>query len=124
MATGAKTYFESAGRAVNVDLLYTVSAEDVLYVDGFLGVAAADGESGNNIALTIDHSEYQFSVPAGLTVVKGNTVYIEVADLTGHKPDDTAYSTTAGAGKVALFKATKAKDVNNNVRGILLPEGV
>lgn len=123
MATGKSTHFDNAGRAVNVDLLYSVEAEQVAYVDGFLGITNNSGDSGDTIALTVDSQAYQFTVPSTLSVVKGNTVYVTIADLTGHIPDDTAYSTTAGVGKVALFKALEDKDVNNNVIGILLPEG-
>jgi hypothetical protein len=49
------------------------------------------------------------------------------ADVTEHVIPDSAYSTTSGAGKVALLKAT-ADEVsygdNVMVTGILLPEGV
>lgn len=119
MATG-DTFFESDGKAVNVDLLYEVSKGQLAVVDGWLGIAGADGESGDQIALIVDDREYQFEVPANLSVSKGDIVYIEVADLTGHDVDATAYGTTAGAGKVALFKATSDKDTNNIVTGIML----
>jgi hypothetical protein len=59
-------------------------------------------------------------VPAGLTVAKGAIVYITVATVTGHYPDDEAYTTTAGAGKWAFFKATAAKDANNIVTGVMI----
>lgn len=124
MATGADTYFESDGKAVNVALTYTVLRNQVAYIEGWLGIMAEGGDSGDSRAMTIDQREYQFTVPSGLSVAKGATVYIEVADLTGHTPDDTAYSTSSGGGKVALFKATAAKDDNHVVTGILLPEGV
>jgi len=120
MAAGDNSYLESDGKAVHVNLLYTVSVHELLVVEGWVGIAGEDGVSGDMIALSVDDREYQFTVPSGLAVAKGAIVYLEVADLTGHKPDDTAYTTTAGAGKVALFKATAAKDVNNVVTGIML----
>lgn len=123
MATG-KTYYESEGASVQVALSHTVAASDVAYVEGWLGIAAGDGDSGDTIALTISREEFQFEVPAGLSVSKGDTVYIDTTDLTGHTPDGTGYATSSGANLVALFKATSAKDANNIVTGILLPEGV
>jgi plastocyanin len=124
VTTGAETHLESDGKAVDVDLLYTVAKGQVLYVDGFLGVAAGDAESGESVALTIDQREYQFTVPATLTVNKGDIVYVDPSDLTGHVPDDTGYATVADTGLLALFKATSDKDANNVVTGILLPLGV
>ena len=115
-----KTHFESDGKAVNVDLLYTVTKGQPIVVDGWVGVAGANGDSGESIALIADDQEYQFLVPASLSVSKGNIVYITVATITGHYPDDEAYTTSAGAGKVAFFKATADKDANNIVTGVML----
>ena len=123
MTTGANTYLESEGKSVQVDLSFTVAANQVAVVEGWLGITADSGDSGDTIALTNDRREYQFTVP-DLSLTKGDIVYIEVADLTGHTPDDTAYSTTAGAGKVAFFKCTSDQyvdaDGNPGVDGILL----
>lgn len=120
---GSVSYFESDGKAVNVDLLYTVAKGAVIVGDGWLGIAAAAGDSGDTIALIADNREYQFKVPSGLTVNKGDIVYITVATITGHYPDDEAYVTSAGAGKHAFFKATADKDANNIVTGIMIAAG-
>lgn len=117
---GLPTYLESDGRAVNVTLTATVAKGAVAVVESWLGIAGASGDSGDSIALAVDDREYQFTVPAGLAVAKGAIVYITVATLTGHYPDDEAYTTSAGAGKIAFFKATAAKDANNVVTGIML----
>ena len=119
MATG-DTFFESDGKAVNVDLLYTVKKGQVAVVDSWAGITGESGDSGDTIALIADDREYQFYVPSSLSVSKGDIVYLEVADVTGHTPDDTAYSTSAGSGKVAFFKATRDKTAQNVVTGILL----
>ena len=126
MATGQDTWFDSGGEAVTVTLTSSVLGNNqVVYVEGWLGLSNRAGDSGDQIALTIDHNVYQFSVPAGLSVSKGDSVYVDVTDVTGHIPDDTAYSTTGGANKVALFKAVSDKDATSHmVLGILLPEGV
>lgn len=118
--SGISTYFESDGKAVNVDLTSTVAKGAVIVAQSWVGIAGSDGDSGDTIACVVDDREYQFRVPAGLAVAKGAIVYITVATITGHYPDDEAYTTSAGAGKVALFKATAAKDANNIVTGVML----
>jgi len=117
---GSNAWFEGDGRAVNVDLLYTVAKGSVIYADTWLGLAGESGDSGDSIALIADDREYQFKVPAGLSVSKGAIVYITVATVTGHYPDDEAYTTSAGAGHLAFFKATAAKDANNIVTGVMI----
>lgn len=117
---GENTYFESDGKAVNVLLTATVSKGQVAVVEGWLGITGASGDSGDYIALIADNREYQFTVPATLDVSKGDIVYIAVADITGHIPDDTAWATSAGSGAVAFFKATADKDDNDVVTGIML----
>lgn len=121
MTTGADSHFESDGQSVQLTLSYTVAAKQVAVISGWLGVTAAAGESGDMVALSLQQCERQFTIPSGLDPAVGTVIYVEVADLTGHTPDDTAYSTTAGAGKVAFFKTTSAKDANNVVTGIVLP---
>jgi hypothetical protein len=122
MATG-DTFFESDGNSVTVDLLYTVEKGEIAVVDGWIGIAAGRGDSGEDIALTVDDREYQIEVPSTLDVAKGAILYIEVADVTGHTPDSTAYATSAGAGLVAFAKATSAKDANNVITAIMLGRG-
>lgn len=119
MATG-DTHLESDGKAVNVDLLYTVLKGALAVVDGWVGVAGSSGDSGDSIALAVDDREYQVVVPSGLAVSKGDILYIESADVTGHTPDDTAYTTSPGAGKVAFMKATADKSATHMVTGIML----
>ena len=118
--SGQNTYLESDGKSISVTLTATVSKNQVAYVEGWLGISNRDGVSGDVITLSVDRREYQFTVPSGLSVSKGATVYVDVTDLTGHIPDDTAYYTATGSNRVALFKATAAKDGNNVVTGVLI----
>ena len=117
---GETAFFESDGKAVNVDLLYEVAKGSVIVAEGWLGLAGGDGDSGDSVALIVDNREYQFTVPAGLSVSKGDIVYVTVATVTGHYPDDEAYGTSAGEGKIAFFKATADKTTGNIVTGIML----
>lgn len=120
MATGKST-FESDALSVTVGpLVAAVEHGQVAYAFGWLGITAADGVSGGYVALTIEECEYQFTVPSGLTVNRGDIVYITLANVTNYIPADNAYSTTPGAGKWALFKATSAKGANNVVTGKFL----
>lgn len=118
--SGENTYLDNDGRAVDVALTATVAANQVAVVEGFVGIAVKGGDSGDTVALTIDDRAYQFTVPASLSVSKGATVYVDITDLTGHIPDDSAYYTASGSNRVALFKALEAKDSNNVVIGKLI----
>lgn len=116
-----ETVFESDGKAVDVSLLATVKKSQVAYVDGWLGLTHASGDSGDSIALAADRREYQFEFPSGFSASIGDTVYVDSADLTDtHTPSVTAYSTSSGAGKVALCKLTSAVDANYVATGILM----
>lgn len=117
---GSNAWFESDGKSVNVDLTATVVKGSVILAEGWLGLAGADGESGDTIALIADDREYMFEVPTGTAVAKGDIMYITIATVTGHYPDDEAYTVTAGAGKWAFFKATAAKDANDIVKGVMI----
>ncbi len=107
---------------VPVKLTSAAGERVVAYVDGELGLTAAAGDGGDTVDLIIDHQEYSFSVPAWLAVSKEDIVLVDVTDLSGHLPNDSAYSMEAGTNRVALCRAVKGKDANNNVQGILLPE--
>lgn len=120
-AVGKDVWKESDGKAVYVDLLYSVEGNQLAVVDGWTGITGESGDSGDMIALDVSSVERQWEVPSTLSVSKGDTVYLEVADVTGHTPDSTAYSTSSGEGKIKLFKATAAKDANNVVTGIAFP---
>jgi hypothetical protein len=120
-AVGKKVYKESDGKAINVTLSYTVEALQVAVVESWAGITMESGDSGETIALEIQAGvERQLEVPSTLAVAKGDIIYLTVATLTGHTPQDAAYTTSAGAGKIAFAKATAAKDANNVVTVVML----
>lgn len=123
MPTGTLTYFDNDAQSVNVSLTYPVVKDQVAVVETFVGIVNKSGSSGQGISLNIDGRGYQFSVPSTLTVTKGQIVYLDTTALVGHTPTDAAYSTTAGANKIRLFRAMENKDANNVVVGILLTRG-
>lgn len=117
---GLPAKFNGDGKAVNVTLTAAVAKGAVIFVDGWLGIAGSKGAIGDQIALIADDREYQFRVPAGLAVAKGDIVYIVTATRTGHYPDDEAYTKVIAAGAIAFFKATSAKDAGNMVKGVMI----
>jgi len=120
MATPNPAKFTSDGESVNVKLGGTVVSGDIVYAEGWLGIAGGPGASDGYVALIVDHREYVFHVGAALSVNKGDIVYITTASLEGVKPALSGYSTSSGGGKIPLFKAVTAKDANNLVRGVLI----
>jgi len=124
MTTGKNTYKKSDGRAIHVDLVAAVEKGQVVYIDGWLGIAADSGSSGETIAMTIDGAEYQFTVPTSLSVSAGDVVYIDPDQVTGYVPDEAGYTTTSSSGLLPLFRATSDKDTDNIVTGILLSRAV
>jgi len=122
MPVGKDTYDESDGKSVDVTLSYTIEANAVVYAQAFLGISAQSGDSGDSVALRVDRREYQFTVPSGLSVSKGDIVRLDTTAITNtHIPPDAAYNKNAeSATNINLFKATSAKDANHVVTGILL----
>lgn len=120
---GENTYQESDGESVIVTLVSTVEANMVVLANGFLGISNRSGDSGGSVALTIDRREYQFTVPSGLAVSKGDIVRIDTTAVTGTNiPPSGAYNKNAlSATNINLFKATEDKNGTTHVVcGILL----
>lgn len=105
----------SDGKAVDVTVDATITKGDVVYKDGFAGIAMQDAVSGETIALEIAQREHEINV-GGISAAKGAILYITAA--TG------AITATAGSGKAPFCKVTVAKDSNNIVWAVLLPQGV
>lgn len=121
MATpNAASQHYTDGKSVDVRLSATVESHDVVYAEGWLGIAATGGDSDDYIALLIDEREYIFDVGSNLPVNKGDIVYVDPTSLEGNQPALAGYTTTAGGGVIPLFKATTSKRVDNTVRGILI----
>lgn len=122
MAISTGVHKESDGRALPVTLSYPTEGKAVAYVNGWLGITERSGNSGEEVALSVARFEYQFEVPSGLAVAKGEVVRIDLAQLgSAHTPPSAAYNkNAASATNIDLFKATAAKDGNNVVTGILI----
>lgn len=118
MAVSGTTYFLSDGLSVDVKLQGTTPVNAIAFADGWVGITAAGGNSGDSVSLYVEHREFRFDV-GSLVILKGQTCYIDTSQMTGSQPTLAGYSTSAGAGKLALFKATTNKDASNYVHGIL-----
>jgi predicted RecA/RadA family phage recombinase len=102
----------SDGKAVDVTLLSTVEKGSVVYLEGFFGITMASGSSGDTVAIEVAQREHEIAVPEGVTAAKGDVLYITNAGVI----------TNTSAGNKAFLKVTQAKDSNNYVWGILLPQ--
>lgn len=109
---------ESDGLSTTQTLSYTIRGDLPVFVNGWFGIPAKSGDSGDSVALAVEKCEYQFKVP--IAVANGDVVYITVVLVTEHEIPDAAYGTSSGAGKLALFKATGDQDANDYVNGIFL----
>jgi predicted RecA/RadA family phage recombinase len=101
----------SDGKAVEVTLLSTVSKGELVYLDDFFGITMQAGSSGDIVAIEIAQREHELEVGAGITAAKGDVLYV-----------DGEGEITNDSGDTAFMKVTKAKDANNYVWGILLPQ--
>lgn len=103
----------SDGKAVEVTLQSTVTKGDVLFLDGFFGIAMQSGSSGDVVAIEVAQREHEIVVPAEVTAAKGDVLYLSALGAVTNTNTDNAF-----------MKVTKAKDANNVVWGILLPQSV
>lgn len=103
----------SDGKTVRVTPQAAYTKGDTLYVDDFAGIALASGSSGEEVALEIAQREHEIIVESGTTAEVGDILYIHA---------DGTVDSTSGSG-VAFMKVTVAKDANDVVWGILLPQG-
>ena len=122
MATNLPVADESDGKAVNVTLSYDVDANTLVYAEGFFGISATDGASGDVIALTIESMEYQVELPGGLDPAKGAILYAAApSGYSANEVQSADLSTSSGSGKVPVFKVTGVKDSDGIATVILLP---
>lgn len=85
---------------------------DVIVANDFFGIAMVDADSGETLAIEIAQREHEIAIPADVAAAKGAILYLTAAGVI----DDEA------SGNKAFLKVTVAKDSNNYVWGILLPQ--
>ena len=108
----------SDGKSVPVTLKAAVTKGDDIVgpaktEDGFFGFPFEDGASGDTINIDVSQREYELEVPEAVTAAKGDTLYLD---------SSTGAITDTSTDNTPFLKVTVAKDVNNIVHGILLPQ--
>lgn len=101
----------SDGKAVEVTLSEVKAKGQVVLIDGFFGITMQAGSSGDTVAIEIAQREHELLVPNGVTAAKGDILYLSNAGVITNTAEDTPF-----------MKVTKAKDANDYVWGILLPQ--
>lgn len=101
----------SDGKAVDVTVAGTITKGDVVLAEGFFGIAMQDAVSGEEIAIEIALREHELNV-GSIAAAKGAILYLTGAGvITATKSTNTPF-----------LKVTQAKDANNFVWGVLLPQ--
>jgi len=112
----------NTGLSVEIEVTSDIDTGELAYVNGFLGFNVRAIESGESGVLDIEPAQWDVILPTALNLSKGNLIYVDVTDLTGHIPDDSAFSTTSGGSKVKWAKAmTDQDDTTGQVRILQLP---
>lgn len=101
----------SDGNAVEVLATKRYNKGDVVYDGGFFGFAMGSASSGEHIVAEIQQRESEVQIPSGLTGAKGGILYL-----------DSNGDITETSSDIPFMKTTVAKDANNYVWGILLPQ--
>lgn len=102
----------SDGKAIDVRATGPVTKDEVVVIDGFHGVAMTDAVSGDELAIEVALREHTANVGGSLAVAKGDLLY---------KTSAGAWSKTATNNRL-VAKATSAKDANNVITFVLLPQ--
>lgn len=111
----AETFFkETDGKSVDVTIDYTISGERPILVDNWVGLPSQSGDSGDTIALVCDGGVYQWQAPSGLSLSVGNIVYVDISETgSANEVPDSAFTTTATADTLPLFKVLTEKNASN-----------
>lgn len=107
----------SNGNTVEVDVTSSVAEGDLAFVQGWLGFVPRAQVSGETTALNIEDAEFDVILPTSLNLSKGDEVWVDTTDLTGHIPDSTAYATSDGGSDTKLGRCVTDQDgVTGRVR--------
>lgn len=100
------------GQSLRVTLSDTKQAKTFTLVEGFVGILMQGGSSGDQVVMDISQREIIITVDAGLTANKGDILYM----------DSNGALTNTSSGNIAVLKVMVAKDANNVVRALKLPQ--
>jgi hypothetical protein len=117
MTAGSETWKESDGRAVSLTLTYAVTAGDVCYINGFMGIAMATGIAGDIVAFDIFPDERWLEVPAALNVAIGDEIWIDVPNMgSNHKVPSAAFLKATATNARRFGRCVETESSDNIVR--------
>lgn len=93
----------NTGKAADVTITSAVETGDIFVADGFAGINPRDAESGDTVAMNIEVAQFDVLLPASLSLTKGDSIWLNTADVTGHIPNDTAWGTSDGGAGWILY---------------------
>lgn len=108
MATNSKRI--ANGNSIDVTISSAVAEGDLAFIEGWLGFVPRASSSGESVALNIEYAEFDMILPTGLSLSKGDEVWVDTTDLTGHIPDDTAYGSSNGGSDTKLGRCVIDQD--------------
>lgn len=109
--------FRSDGKAVDVTYSRTDKVGvkgDPVYADGFHGILMQNASLNDKVAIEIAQREHEIQLPEGVTGAIGAIIYITSGGVL----------TNTASGNRPFCKVTVAKDSNDVIWGILLPQAV
>jgi len=101
----------SDGNAVEVELVEALPKGSATYLDGFAGITMQAGSSGETVAMEIQQREHEINIDR-LTGAKGDIIYMDAATRV----------VSNDSSDIPFMKVTSAKDANDYIWGILLPQ--
>lgn len=114
MAVGFNSHKDSYGQAVPVTLTSSIEGgNQLVYAENWLGFAVESGDSGDEVALNVECAIWQIEVPSSFDPAKGAIVYADTTEVTGHKLNDAAFTTTSSGDTVKLGRVVETKDSND-----------
>jgi len=102
----------TGGKSVRVTLTSTHQKGDYTVADGFHGLLLDGGSSGDQVAMDISQQVVEVTVAPSVTANVGDILYIT----------DAGVITNTSSGNRAALKVVVAKDANNVVYALQLPQ--
>jgi hypothetical protein len=101
MAVGKSIHRRSKARALELAISYGVEADQLVHVEGVVGLTVQSGTSGDTITLEREPRILEIELPSALydTLAVGDELYLDTSEVTGHTLNDAAYTKTASSNK-------------------------
>lgn len=116
MAAGESTVVrtKSHGLGIVADILHDVSAKQISYVNGLVGLAINSGASGDKVTVDVGQQVLHVDVGGSITPSAGDILYLDRDEITGHSFNVAAFTLTSGANTVEFGRVIADKATVNN----------